>query len=282
MRSVIGDSSVLLWVASACIAFLGSRAFVEFLRRLHYEGPVRLWREWLYGSAALTAGLWSAMIIDIGAQGFAFEIGYHPLKAVGALLGVYAVVLMLVAWVTIRPAWPAQLAAMALAALLAVILQVAVVWSIGAEPGLSWQLQPLSFAALLMVVGFGIGGWMVVGPRRGSKGDRTARRLMAALVLTACTVAAQELVLTASSLDRQVVSAHARFLPEMVFTLLAGAAVPITLVLLLVDQRAQQRARASERARRRRQSADPGGGESMFSENLLAEAGDIPKAPTQR
>ena len=270
MRSVIGDSSVLLWVASACIAFLGSRAFVEFLRRLHYEGPVRLWREWLYGSAALTAGLWSAMIIDIGAQGFAFEIGYHPLKAVGALLGVYAVVLMLVAWVTIRPAWPAQLAAMALAALLAVILQVAVVWSIGAEPGLSWQLQPLSFAALLMVVGFGIGGWMVVGPRRGSKGDRTARRLMAALVLTA------------SSLDRQVVSAHARFLPEMVFTLLAGAAVPITLVLLLVDQRAQQRARASERARRRRQSADPGGGESMFSENLLAEAGDIPKAPTQR
>jgi len=282
MLSVIGDSSVLLWVASACIAFLGARAFVEFLRRLHYEGPVRLWREWLYGSAALTAGLWSAMIINIGARGLAFEIGYHPVKILGALLGVYAVVLLLVAWITIRPAWPAQLAAMMLAALLAVVLQVAVIWSIGAEPGLAWQMQPLSFAALLMLVGFGVGGWMVVGPRRGSKGDRSARRLMAALVLTACVVAAQELVLTASSLDRQVVSGHARFLPEMVFTLMAGAAVPITLVLLLVDQRAQQRARASERARRRRQSTDPGGGESMFSESLLAEAGDLPKAPPQR
>lgn len=282
MLSVIGDSSVLLWVASACIAFLGARAFVEFLRRLHYEGPIRLWREWLYGTAALTAGLWSAMIINIGGRGLAFEVGYHPLKILGALLGVYAVMLMLVAWVTIRPAWLSQLGVILLAAVLAVILQVAVVWSMGAEPGLAWQLQPLAFAALLMLVGFGVSGWMVVGPRRGSKGDRSARRLMAALVLTACIVAAQELVLTASSLDRQVVSAHARFLPEMVFTLLAGAAVPITLVLLLVDQRAQQRARASERARRRRQSADPAGGESMFSEDLLTDAGDLPKASPHR
>lgn len=282
MRSVIGDPSVLLWVASACIAFLGARTFVEYLRRLNYDGPVRLWRELLLGSAALSTGLWSAMIIDIGAQGLAFELGYHPLKIFGSLVSVYIVVVMLVAWVTFRPAWPSQVCAAALAALLAVILQVSVVWSIGAEPGLYWQTQPLSFAVVLMLLGMGVAGRMVVGARRGSKDDRGARRLMAALVLGACTVAAQELVLTASGLDKQVVSAHARFLPEVVITLVAGAAVPISLVLMLVDQRTQQRARASERARKRRQMAEGGGNESMFSESVLAEIADARKAQQQR
>lgn len=278
MRSVIGDPSVLLWMASACIAFLGARTFVEYLRRLNYDGPVRLWRELLLGSAALTCGLWSALVIDVGAQGLAFEIGYHPLKMFGSLLAVYLIMVMLVAWVTFRPAWASQVAAAVLAGLLAAILQVSVVWSIGAEPGLLWQTQPLAFAVVLQIVGMVAAGRMVVGARRGSKGDRGSRRLMAALLLGACTVAAQELVLTASGLDRQVVSAHARFLPEVIITLIAGAALPIALVLMLVDQRSQQRARASERARRRRQMAEGGGNESMFSDSALAEMADAQKA----
>ena len=278
MRSVIGDPSVLLWMASACIAFLGARTFVEYLRRLNYDGPVRLWRELLLGSAALTGGLWSALVIDVGAQGLAFEVGYHPLKIFGSLVAVYLIMVMIVAWVTFRPAWPSQLAAAMLAGLLAAILQVSVVWSIGAEPGLFWQTQPLAFAVVLQIGGMAAAGRMVVGARRGSKEDRGSRRLMAALLLGACSVAAQELVLTASGLDRQVVSAHARFLPEVIITLIAGAAVPVALVLMLVDQRSQQRARASERARRRRQMAEGGGNESMFSESVLAEMADAQKA----
>lgn len=278
MRSVIGDPSVLLWIASACIAFLGARTFVEYLRRLNYEGPVRMWRELLLGSAALTGGMWSALVIDVGAQGLVFEVGYHPLKIFGSLVAVYCIVVMIVAWVTFRPAWPSQLAAAVLAGLLAALLQVTVVWSIGAEPGLYWQSQPLAFAVVLLIVGMGAAGRMVVGARRGSKDDRASRRLMAALLLGACTVAAQELVLTASGLDRQVVSAHARFLPEVIITLMAGAAVPIALVLMLVDQRTQQRARASDRARRRRSMAEAGGNESMFSESILADVVEAQKA----
>ncbi len=75
----------MLWVASALVAFLGARTFVEYLRRLNYDGPIRLWRELLLGSAALTASLWSALVIDISAQGLPFEVGYHPLKIFGSL-----------------------------------------------------------------------------------------------------------------------------------------------------------------------------------------------------
>jgi hypothetical protein len=273
MFSTIGNPSVLLWMASAGIAFLCARTFVEYLRRLNYDGPIRLWRELLLGAAALTAGVWSSLVIDISAQGLAFEVGYHPLKAFGALLGVYLIVVMILAWVTFRPAWPSQVAAAALATLLIAILQVSVIWSIGAEPGLSWHAGPLVFALLLTFAGVAMGGRMVVGVRRGSTSDRASRRLMASLVLGACFVAAQELVLSASGLERQIVSAHARFLPEVAMTLLAGAVVPIGLVLMLVDQRSQQRARAADRVRRKRRQGD-GSNESMFSDSALVGMAD--------
>ena len=272
MRSVVGDSSILLWAASALIAFLGARAFTEYLRRLHHDGPVRLWRELLTGSFALTVSLWAAMIIEVASKGLVFEMGYHPVKCLGMGLLSFLVTVAIVAGATFRPSWYAHLAAAALLTLVGLILQVSVIWSIGAEPGLAWQAQPLVFALLLLLAGLVVCGQMVVGTKRGSKGDRGSRRLMGALVMGACAVAAQELVLEGSGLDRQVVSANARFLPEVVYLLLAGAAVPIVLILMIVDQRSQKRARASERARRRRQFGD--GNESRFSESLLAEVVD--------
>ncbi|WP_326534696.1 hypothetical protein [Pseudorhodoferax sp.] len=268
MSSTSGDSSVLLWVASACIAFLGARAFVEYLRRLNYDGPVRLWRELLLGAGALAAGIWASLVIDVSAKGLVFEVGFHPAKIFGSLLLACVAMAAVVGWATFRANWLVQLAAALLAGLVGLIVQVAVLWSIGAEPGLTWRSEPLMFSLLLLFSGLALGGRMVVGARRGSSADRGSRRLMAALVLAACVVASQELVLTASGLDRQVVSAHARFLPEVAISLVAGAVVPIVLVLLLVDQRTQQRARAADRVRRRRRNpgADTGTGESVFAD----------------
>ena len=252
----VGNPSVLLWVASAFIAFLGARTYLEYLRRLHHEGPLRLWLELLLAALAFAATLWSAMIIDLGAQGLAFEIGYHPAKVFGSLGVTVLAVAAVIVLATIRQRWLLKLLAAPLAALAGLALQVAVIWSIGAEPGLAWRSEPLFFAVLLLIIGVVFSGQMVLGARRGSRADRPSRRLMAALVLGACVVAAQELVISASGLERQVVSAHARFLPEMLITLVAGAGVPIGLVLLLVDQRSQQRARASERRRKSRRRVE--------------------------
>lgn len=270
MRSSIGDTSVTLWVVSALVALLAGRVFADSLRRLVYEGPLRAWRDLLVGSLALTLGLWGAMALDISAQGLLFEIGFHPLKLAAAVIGAWVLIAAGVVLATYRNLWYTQMAAALVLAIVALVLQVAIVWSIGAEPGLIWRRDPLLFAVLLSMVGFGVSGRMITGVRRGSSDDRRSRRLLAALVLAACCVASQELVIASSGLDRQVVSAHARVLPELVVMLVAGAAVPIGLVLLLVDQRAQQRVRASERARRKRpHSADPGA-ESMFSEDFAS------------
>lgn len=275
----VGDSSVLLWVASACIALLGARTFFEYLRRVRFEGPLHLWRELLLGAAALAAALWSAMVIDIGAQGLVFAIGYHPAKVFGTLLLATAALAAIVALATLRHAWPFRLVAALLAALVALVVQVGVIWSLGAEPGLTWSAESLVFALLLHMVGTTFASQLVMGARRGSRADRPSRRLLAALVLGACAVAAQELVIASSGLDRQVVSAYARFVPEVIVTLIAGAGVPVALVLMLVDQRTQQRSRASQRARRKRVRPD-GSTETVFGESLFVEPeGKSPGAP---
>ncbi|HNT40047.1 MAG TPA: hypothetical protein PKO45_13105 [Rubrivivax sp.] len=265
----VGDSSVLLWVASACIALLGARTFFEYLRRVHFEGPLRLWRELLLGAAALTAALWSAMVIDIGAQGLVFAVGYHPVKVFGTLLLGAAATAGIVVLATLRQVGWHRLVAALIAAPVALVVQVGVIWSVGAEPGLTWRAEPLVFALLLHAIGLGFAGHLVTRARRGSRADRPSRRLLAALVLGACAIAAQELVIGASGLESQVVSAHARFLPEVIITLVAGAGVPVALVLMLVDQRTQQHSRASMRARRRRVRAE-GTAEAVSAENLFA------------
>lgn len=272
MRSAIGEPSVLLWVASALIAVLGARTFIEFLRRLHHDGPVRLWRELLLGAAALVAGWWSAIVIDVSAQGLPFEIGYQPVKVFGSLLLSYVAMVLVVGWLTFRHSLLSQGLAVLAATLVAVVLQVSVLWSIGAEPGLFWRVEPLLFAAMLFFVGMAVAVRMVVGIRRRTKSDRGGRRILASLVLGACAVAAQELVLTASGIDRQVVSAHARFLPEVAITLVAGAVLPIGMLLLLVDQRSQQRARAAERRRRRLEKGEDY--ESTFDDQALMGLSD--------
>ncbi|MFO1326115.1 MAG: hypothetical protein U1F56_02065 [Rubrivivax sp.] len=271
MRSTVGESSVLMWIVSVAVLLLASRTFVQYLRRLVYEGPLRMWRELLAGSFALTAGVWSSAVLGVHAMGLSFEIGYHPLKTSASVAAAFVAVVLIVGFTTFRPRWYGQIAAAVVLGLVALVLQVGTIWAIGAEPGFMWRREALVFAALVAMAGLGLGGRIVVAARRGSRTDRGGFRLLAALLMGACLVASQELVLSAAGLDRQVASSHARFLSEMANLLVAGALVPLVLALMLADQYAQRRARASRRARRKRgRPASAHASESRFSESLLA------------
>jgi hypothetical protein len=246
---LIGDPSVLLWVASALVAFLGARTLSSTCAGSTTTAPLRLWRELLLGSAALTGGLWSALVIDISAQGLPFEVGYHPLKIFGGLLsaccgdGDAGGLGHLPAGLARHtgggraghaagrhPAGGGHL-----------------VDRCRARPVLADRAAESSRCCSCSSALPAAGAWWW---RRGGAPGATAARAACwrHWPCGACTVATQELVLLASGLDRQVVSAHARFLPEVAITLVAGAVVPIALVLMLVDQRAQQRVRAAERS----------------------------------
>jgi hypothetical protein len=88
---------------------------------------------------------------------------------------------------------------------------------------------------------------MVIMQRRGSPGDSRGRRFGAALVLAAALAAGVELFAVASDLSGQLAALHSRQLPEMAVALAAGGAVPLLLLLMLIDQRVQARIRAANR-----------------------------------
>ncbi len=248
------DPSIVLWLGAGVVAMLGSRVFAEYLRRVHYEGVMRIWKEWLLGATALAIGIWSSMIVSVTAQNVGFALGYHPLRLFGGLAFGWGLAVVVMYWIALKPGRWALLGAGLLASITILLLQIAVVWSIGAEPGLLWRPEPLLFALVVVLAGLGTMGFIVLSPRRGSPGDRRSRRLIAGLAMGAAVTAAAELVLVSSGLTRQGVSAYARVMPDMIVALVAGTVIPAVLGLMFADEYMQAQARASARRPRRKRS----------------------------
>lgn len=247
------NPSIVLWLAAAAVAVLGLRAFLEYLRQLRQLGPVTGWRDLLFGAAALQTCIWSTIVIGIGAQGLAYPVGYHPLWLAAALLLGILVSAGVLFYVGIKPgAWLSVAVAAGVLAPIAVVVQLGVIRAIGAEPGIEWRPEMLVFAVLVLIAGLGVMMRMVLGSARGSKEDRGGRRLLAALLGGVALIGAQELTLLAANLAAQSVSAHARKLPEVAVALLAGAAMPVVFVVMIVDQHMQRRIRRASRRTRQR------------------------------
>ena len=270
------DPSIFLWLGAAVVTVLGARVFIEYLRRVNYEGALPIWKEWLTGATALMLGIWAAMIVGVTAQNITFAIGYHPVRLFGGLIFAWLLAVVVMYWVSLKPGLWGLVSACALAAITTLLLEISVVWSIGAEPGLRWRPEPLLFALLVVAVGYGLSGWMVLTARRGSPQDRRGRRTLAGLVLGATILGASELVLTSAGLAKQSVSAYSRMLPDLAMSLFVGTGVPVILGLMFLDQYLKQQARAQERRRRvRRKVKDTN--ESMFmTESTFGALSELP------
>jgi len=270
------DPSIILWFGAAIVTVLGARVFVEYLRRVNYEGPLKIWREWLTGATALMLGIWAAMIVGITAQNITFSIGYHPARIFGGLIFAWVLAVVVMYWVTLRPGLWGLISACALAGVITLLLEISVVWSIGAEPGLHWRTEPLLFALLVSTIGYGVSGWMVLAAKRGSAQDRRSRRTLAGLVLGATILGASELVLTSAGLGKQSVSAYSHWIPDLAMSLLVGTGVPVVLALMFLDQYLKQQARASERRRRIRRKVTDSNESLFMSESTFGALSEFP------
>lgn len=276
MGSGSSEPSIVLWVGAALVTILGARVFVEYLRRVNYEGPLRVWREWLTGATALILGIWAAMIVGITAQNLNFTIGYHPLRLFGGLVFAWLLAVVVMYWVTLKPGLWGLASACVLAGVTTLLLEISVVWSIGAQPGPPWRPEPLLFALIVDTGGYCAAGWVVLPTKRGSRDDRRGRRLVAGGILGAAILTASELVLTSAALPRQSFSAYSDMIPDLALSLFVGTGVPIVLGLMFLDQFLKQQARASDRRHRPRRNA-AATNESMFmSESTFGALSELP------
>lgn len=246
------DPSILLWFAAAAVALLGMRAFLEYLRRVGHEGP-GAWREVLLAALAAQSCVWATLIVGIAAQGVSYPIGYSALILFGTLLLGVVLAIVALAWVAWRPGWPGLVGGSVVLAAVEVLVQFGVIRAVGAEPGLLWRWPLLAAAGGVLVAGHVASLRLVVGVRRASRLDTGARRLGAALIAAVALIGAQEFTLAAARLSEQSISAYARQVPEIAAALLAGAAMPVVFVVMIVDQYMQRRIRAASRRHQRRQ-----------------------------
>lgn len=250
------DPSILLWLATAVVALLGLRASLEYLRRVGHEGPGD-WRDLALAALAAKSCVWATAIVGIAGQGVSYPVGYSALILFGTLLLAVALAIGALAWMAWRPGWLSFVGGSVLLAAIDLFLLFGVIRAIGAEPGLVWRWPLLAAAGGVFVAGHVASLRLVVGIKRASKHDTGARRFGAALIAAVALIGALELTLAAAGLSEQSVSAYARQLPEVAVALLAGAALPIVFVVMIVDQHMQRRIRAASRRQQRRQRGAP-------------------------
>jgi NO-binding membrane sensor protein with MHYT domain len=254
------EPSITLWLAAAMVAAVGMRAFLECLRRVGHEGPLVGWRDLVFAATAVQVCVWSTALLGISSQGLHYAIGYHPLPLFGTLAIAIVASGALLFWSTFKRSTVNVLAAAAGLGVVALGVQVGVVSSLGLEPGIRWRPDLMVFALLVLVIGHGVAIYLVLSAARGAKTDRGWRRTMAALLGAIALVGAQELSLMAAAMQEQSISGYSRHLPEVALMLLAGGAVPVIFLVLIVDQYMQRRIRRASRRKRHRlsYSSEPG------------------------
>lgn len=241
------EPSILLWAAVGLLIALGARAFIEYLYRVHHIGPKRGWREVVLGGLALGAGIWAGTIVGISSQGLPYDVGYHPAKVLAVLVGACTVAAGVLALTTRYRGLPTQVVGAVVLAVMAASVQMGVIWSVGPAPGLKWRIDLAAFSTLILLAGCFVALRVVLTSLPRATNDTRLRRLLTALLVAVAMLASQELVLLSADLPHQVVSSYARMVPEVALSLLAGVGVPIMLVVMLIDQRMQRRARRAHR-----------------------------------
>ena len=246
------ESSLLLWVVAAIVAWLSAYLFIGWLRRAQgvsgwrsVRGPVAL------ASAALGAGMSAAMVLAMSAEGLAYALGYRWLAVPALLLGPVIACLPAAWWLSRSQKLPALMGSGLMLAAVALAVQVGWVSAAGLRPGVTWQFELLGAAAALTTAGFVAALWAAYSDASREGANKVLWRVGAAAAMALTLIAGHELVSSSAALQAQVGSVYLRQASATWLCLSAGAVVPPIMAALALD--------LSLRNRTRRHSSRGGG-----------------------
>lgn len=244
------ESSLLLWVMAAIVALLSAYLFIGWLRRAQgasgwrgVRGPVAL------ASAALGAGMSSAMLLAMSAEGLAYALGYRWLAVPALVLGPVIACLPAAWWLSHSQRWPALIGSGLMLAAVALAVQVGWVSAAGLRPGVQWQFELLGAAAALTTAGFVAALWVAYSDASREGANKALWRGGAAAVMALTLIAGQELVSSSAALLAQVGSIYLRQASATWLCLVAGAVVPPIMAALALDLHLRNRTRRHSSSR---------------------------------
>jgi NO-binding membrane sensor protein with MHYT domain len=230
--------STLLWATALLIALLASYVAIGYVRQRERE--TQAYGRWIClvaSTVSLGSGIVAAMLLAVSSDGTAYPLGYQLVGLVGvwvfATATSGAAIWLLGRWRATGSAVVAGLVVSAGAVGAGVLL----ILSAGLYPGPRWQAETLALALPLTASGCIAGFWLAfLGAGRRGRWRRAWRAVAAGMVGIAIIVGHQ-LLLASAGMGAQVSSAYRTEVPAPALALLAGIAVPLALLVLLLDLR---------------------------------------------
>lgn len=228
--------SWLFWSLGAIVAGLAFHVCTQWIRQATIHTVWRhRWPMLLVAGIALGTGLCSAMVMSVAGAALEFPVGYSAAGAAGLWVA-SSLASFAVAATIARNQQPLALQASGgLLGVVASAVQAGWISAAGFRPGAEWQPEWLVGAVALQISGFGLGLWIAFSPRSHDRTVRTIRAVSALGVIMLATFAAQQFMLEAANLAKQVGSVYGENLPGWVLSLAGGALVPLVLAFMAVE-----------------------------------------------
>jgi NO-binding membrane sensor protein with MHYT domain len=258
----LADISALLWVLAAVVMALAVHVALGYLRFATREArPRGKALQAGFAALALGSGIWSAMLLGLASQALNYALGFSAFGLLAAwgvavLVGALSLGLLLA---SMRPA--VVVGAGALAAAGALFTQMLLVRALGLAPGLVWHYDALAVAAPVAASGCIGGLWLAFLAAGRSSPQRRRWRWAAAAMMGLALIGGQELVMAAAAMGTQKASLYLNQVPGEATCLVAGLAVPLVMLGLLLEQRMRRYApgelKTPRRKRRRVRTGRP-------------------------
>jgi NO-binding membrane sensor protein with MHYT domain len=270
----VTDSSLLLWVLAALVAFMTASICLGWLRQAQLNPTLaQNWKATVIAALVAGTGFTSSVVLALSAESLPFPLGFRlrdaPLLWVGSVIAFWPAFALM----GCRMRWPAIIGGATILGLMAVLLPAGWVFAAGFRPGIVWRYE---FAAAAVVFSIGVVciALFVAYSEEGRTGhQRTFARMGAAVLMALAPLGGQQILLSGTNMPAQVGSAFRTEVPSSLLCLVLGVMVPLVWSLLMLDLRLrrQEQRRIQRRVQRNRRHQD----------SLARESQSLMSRPTQ-
>ena len=244
------ESSLLLLMLAAAVVVFAAHVSLGWIREIQRQPRLReSWKGLLLAAFSLGTGISSCVVLALSSEALPFPLGYQLSRVMLLWGGSMLACLPIGYWLMRSQGAVAKIGSGALLTAVAAGVQASWVMAVGFRPGISWRIEFVVAALVLLLLGLTTAIWVANSEPSRVGRRRQLWRLGAALILGLSLVIGQEVLLAGAGLLAQVGSVYKNHVPAAVVCLAAGAVLPLVQSVMAIDLELRRRARRRRRGK---------------------------------
>ncbi len=244
------ESSLLLLMLAAAVVVFAAHVSLGWIREIQRQPSLReSWKGLLLAAFSMGTGISSCVVLALSSEALPFPLGYQFSRVMLLWSASVAACLPICYWLMRSQSIVAIGASGALLAGVAAVVQASWVMAVGFRPGISWRIEFVVAALVLLLLGLTTALWISYSDASRLGRRRQLWRLGGAAMLGLSLVIGQEVLLAGAGLLAQVGSVYKGHVPASVVCLAAGAVLPLVQSVMAIDLELRRRARRRRRGK---------------------------------